>query len=274
MDTNSWVLWLGIIAVGLHVMEEYAEGWLVWANRQVGPRFGVTFTQADFFFAAFLLVFYALAGAAIGWWAPAVSLAVPALFIVNAVFLHMLPSMRGDRLTPGTLSAVFIYLPVAAWMFWAAAEDGVLDFGTIVIAFLLGTALMYYPLAVAVLAGKIGWKEGDDEPADTRPEAAADPQVVAATVVSEAASSISGEETRTETEAIEAEELAIEAGGEEPSGTEEPAVEIEEPAENPEPVIEVEDEVVEPRTIVIEPDPEDDDTTVLDREPEDPPKRD
>ena len=162
MDTHSWVLWLGIIAVGLHVMEEYAEGWLVWANRQVGPRFGVTFTQADFFFAAFLLVFYALAGAAIGWWAPAVSLAVPALFVVNAVFLHMIPSARGDRLTPGTLSAVFVYLPVAAWMFWAAAEDGVLDFGTVVLAFVLGTVLMYYPLAVAVLATKIGWHETDE----------------------------------------------------------------------------------------------------------------
>ena len=66
MDTHSWVLWIGIVAIGLHVMEEYAEGWLVWANEQVGPRFGITFTQADFFFTAFLLIFYALAGAAIG----------------------------------------------------------------------------------------------------------------------------------------------------------------------------------------------------------------
>jgi len=168
MDTHSWVLWVGIVAIGLHVMEEYTEGWLVWANEQVGPRFGITFTQADFFFAAFLLIFYALAGAAIGWWAPAVSLAIPALFVVNAVFLHMLPSLQSDRLTPGTLSAVFIYLPVAAWMFWAAAEDGVLTFGTIVLAFILGTALMYYPLAVAVLARRIGWQhrsEGEPDPA-------------------------------------------------------------------------------------------------------------
>ena len=212
MDTHSWVLWLGIIAVGLHVMEEYAEGWMVWAKRQVGPRFGVTFTQADFFFAAFLLVFYALAGAAIGWWAPAVSLAVPALFVVNAVFLHMIPSARGDRLTPGTLSAVFVYLPVAAWMFWAAAEDGVLDFGTVVLAFVLGTVLMYYPLAVAVLATNIGWHETDE------PETTA-------------------------------------AGS---------------PTDVEEPVIEIEEQVVETQTIVIEPDPADDDTTVLDRDRDNP----
>jgi hypothetical protein len=147
-------------------MEEYAEGWLVWANEQVGPRFGVTFTPVDFFFTAFLLIFYALAGAAIGWWAPAVSLAVPALFVVNTVFLHMLPSARSDRLTPGTLSAIFIYLPVAAAMFWAAAEDGYLNFGTIVLAFILGTALMYYPLAVAILARRIGWQEGSGREPD------------------------------------------------------------------------------------------------------------
>ena len=247
MDTHSWVLWLGIIAVGLHVMEEYAEGWLVWANRQVGPRFGVTFTQADFFFAAFLLVFYALAGAAIGWWAPAVSLAVPALFIVNAVFLHMIPSARGDRLAPGTLSAVFIYLPVAAWMFWAAAEDGVLDFGTVVLAFVLGTALMYYPLAVAILGRKIGWQEGDDDPVavpetDSGPEADSEPEAVVEAVIPESASAITGK-------------------GDEPQT-----------GEADEPVIEVDEEVVETQTIVIEPDPEDDDTTVLDRDPEDPPR--
>jgi hypothetical protein len=225
MDTHSWVLWLGIIAVGLHVMEEYTEGWLVWANRQVGPRFGIHFTQADFFFAAFLLIFYALAGAAIGWWAPAVSLAVPALFVVNAVFLHMIPSVRSDRLTPGTLSAVFIYLPVAAGMFWAAAEDDQLSFGTLVLAFLLGTALMYYPLGVAILAQKIGWHEDDEET----------------------------------------------AGGTEPqeaSPWESTAGNREEPEE---PVIEIEEQVVETQTIVIEPDPDDDDTRILDRDPEDPP---
>ncbi len=247
MDTHSWVLWLGIIAVGLHVMEEYAEGWINWANQQVGPRFGITFTQADFFFAAFLLVFYALAGAAIGWWAPAVSLAVPALFIVNAVFLHMIPSARGDRLTPGTLSAVFIYLPVAAWMFWAAAEDGVLDFGTILLAFVLGTALMYYPLAVAILARRIGWQEGDGPEAAEPPPAAASEeaegsQEAATAVDADATSQISSEED---------EKDPVEAG---------------------EPEVEVEPEAVETQTIVIEPDPEDDDTTVLDREPEDPPQ--
>ncbi len=228
MDTHSWVLWLGIIAVGLHVMEEYAEGWINWANQQVGPRFGITFTQADFFFAAFLLVFYALAGAAIGWWAPAVSLAVPALFIVNAVFLHMIPSARGDRLTPGTLSAVFIYLPVAAWMFWAAAEDGVLDFGTVVLAFVLGTALMYYPLAVAVLARKIGWHE------DGRDETPG-PEDVAATVVADAASATSGDD---------------------PGDAGEPVIEVEEE------VVETQTVVIEPDpenddTRILDPDPED-----------------
>ena len=253
MDTHSWVLWLGIIAVGLHVMEEYAEGWINWANQQVGPRFGITFTQADFFFAAFLLVFYALAGAAIGWWAPAVSLAVPALFIVNAVFLHMIPSARGDRLTPGTLSAVFIYLPVAAWMFWAAAEDGVLDLGTILLAFVLGTALMYYPLAVAVLARKIGWQEADASQT-AEPETTEGSEAVAAAVVADAAPEVSGDGDEVEGEADEAEPV-----GDGP-----------EPVEADEPVIEVEEQVVETQTIVIEPDPDDDDTTVLDRDPGDP----
>lgn len=157
MDTHSWVLWVGVIAAGLHVLEEYAEGWVYWANEELGPRFGIHVTEAEFFITNALLVFSALAAAAIGWWAPAVSLAVPALFIINAVFFHMLPTARGGRLTPGTLSAVFIYLPVAAWMFAAAADDDVLSFGTVVLSFVLGAALMAYPIAVLVARNRIGW---------------------------------------------------------------------------------------------------------------------
>ena len=159
IDSHSWVLWVGVIAAALHVLEEYAEGWVTWANYEIGPRLGVTFTESDFFLTNAALVFMALAGAAIGWWAPAISLAVPALFVINAVFFHMVPSARGDRLTPGTLSAVFIYLPVATWMFWAAAEDGQLPAETFIGAFIIGAALMASPLVFLVLKTKIGWDE-------------------------------------------------------------------------------------------------------------------
>lgn len=158
MDSHSWILWVGVIAVVLHVMEEYSFGWVAWANETLGPRLGVTFTESDFLLTNVALVFIALAGAAIGWWAPAVSLAVPALFIINAVFFHMLPSARDERLTPGTLSAVFIYLPVAAWMFWAAGTDDRLNFGTFVLAFVLGGAIMAYPLVLLWLRERIGWE--------------------------------------------------------------------------------------------------------------------
>ncbi len=159
IDSHSWVLWVGVIAAALHVIEEYSEGWVTWANFEIGPRLGVTFTEGEFFVTNAALIFSALAGAAIGWWAPAVSLAVPALFVINAVFFHMLPSARGDRLIPGTLSAVFVYLPVSVWMFWAASEDGRLDFGTFIGAFVIGAALMAYPLLILVLKSKIGWNE-------------------------------------------------------------------------------------------------------------------
>lgn len=169
-DSHTWVLWVGVIAVALHVIEEYSEGWVTWANFEIGPRLGVTFTEGDFFVTNTALIFIALAGAAIGWWAPAVSLAIPALFVINAVFFHMVPSARGDRLTPGTLSAVFIYLPVSVWMFWAASEDGHLDFGTLVGAFVIGAAIMAYPLVVLVLKTKIGWTEATVAAATTERE--------------------------------------------------------------------------------------------------------
>lgn len=158
MDSHSWVLWVGVIAVVLHVTEEYSFGWVAWANEKVAPRFGVTIRETDFMLGSVGMLFIAMAGAAIGWWAPAVSLAVPALFVLNAIFFHMLPSARDERLTPGTLSAVFIYLPVAAWMFWAAGTDDRLNFGTFVLAFVLGAVIMAYPLAMLVLRDRLGWE--------------------------------------------------------------------------------------------------------------------
>ncbi len=44
MDSHSWVLWVGVFAAVLHVLEEHAEGWVAWANEKLGPRFGVTFS--------------------------------------------------------------------------------------------------------------------------------------------------------------------------------------------------------------------------------------
>ena len=92
IDSHSWVLWVGVIAAVLHVMEEHAEGWVAWANETLGPRFGVTFTETDFMLTNAALVFIALAGAAIGWWAPAVSLSIPAVFII--CLLYTSPSPR------------------------------------------------------------------------------------------------------------------------------------------------------------------------------------
>ena len=158
IETHSWVLWVGVIAVVFHVMEEYAFGWVAWANEKVGPRFDVTFTETDFLLGGVGMIFIALAGAAIGWWAPAVSLAVPAVFVLNAIFFHMIPSARDERLSPGTLSAVFIYLPVAAWMFWAAGTDDQLNFGTFVLAFVIGAAIIAFPIALIVLRDRFHWE--------------------------------------------------------------------------------------------------------------------
>ncbi|MGA7395951.1 MAG: HXXEE domain-containing protein [Solirubrobacterales bacterium] len=156
-DSHSWVLWVGVIAAVIHVLEEYALGWVAWANHELGPRLGIEVTETGFLLSSVSLVFGALAGAAIGWWGPAISLAIPALFVINAVFFHMLPSARTERIIPGTISAVFIYLPVAAWMYWAAAEDGHLSFGTFILSFILGAAFMAWPIALLYLKDRIGW---------------------------------------------------------------------------------------------------------------------
>ena len=159
MDSQSWILWVGVIAVALHAFEQYIFGWVNWANHELGPRFGASFRESDFLIANLGLIFIALAGAAIGWWAPAISLALAGFFIITAVFGHMIPSARAERLTPGTITAVFIYLPVGAAMYWAAGDDKVLTFGAFLLSLIFGAFLIAFPLLILNLKDRLGWDE-------------------------------------------------------------------------------------------------------------------
>jgi hypothetical protein len=152
---HEFVLWVVVLAAAVHVLEEYLLDWLTWANDTLGSRLGFHLTWPDFYMTNAALVVVAIAAAGIGWSSPEVSLAVPALFVVNAVGFHILPTVVGRRFSPGTISAVLVYLPVAAWAYWAADADGVLTTRAVVVSALGGVLLMAYPVILARLAGKL-----------------------------------------------------------------------------------------------------------------------
>ena len=135
--TREWTLWVVAVATVLHVAEEYLGGWLGWARATLGIAMpGTLFLAANS-----VLCFAAFALAAAGRRRPVASLVIPAATWVNAVFLHILPTVLQGRAAPGIYTAVLLYVPFSTWAFVDAARDGVTarDRAT---AFGLGTFVM------------------------------------------------------------------------------------------------------------------------------------
>jgi hypothetical protein len=137
-------LWILVIAAALHVVEEYLLDWRSWARGLSGVP-----VQWDLFYAAntgFLLL--SIGAACLGWKRPSVSLALPALVLINGLVFHVGPTLVLRQLSPGVVSSVVLYLPIGVWVYLRAAREGVLTRRVAVASVLLGASIMCLPLAL------------------------------------------------------------------------------------------------------------------------------
>jgi hypothetical protein len=153
--TNEIWLWVATAAYGIHMLEEFMLDWKTWANKVLKlpvdwPMFYVTNA---------LVVVLGVIAAEIGWRLPVLSLAFPALMIINAVFFHILPFVAKRKYSPGLFSAIVLFLPLGAWLFYGAEKDGVLSAMTAVGAIALGAGLMAYPVVLLKLKDKPFFKQ-------------------------------------------------------------------------------------------------------------------
>ena len=155
MNHEIW-LWVATATYGLHALEEFMLDWKDWANKVLKlpvdwPIFYVVNT---------LVVVLGIIAAEIGWRLPALSLAFPALMLINAVFFHILPFIVKKKFSPGLISAVVLFLPIGTWLFYGADKDGVLTTTTAIIAVAFGAGLMAYPIILLKLKDKPFFTQG------------------------------------------------------------------------------------------------------------------
>lgn len=151
---HEYLLWVVVIACALHVLEEAVLDWVGWAGRLM-QRFGLAVTWGDFYVVNAVMIVGGIAGAMIGWRSPHISLMLPALTAINAIFFHIGATVALRRYAPGTITAVVVYLPVAAWAYYGAAADGVLTGQVIVISISGGAALMAFPVLMLWLKSRV-----------------------------------------------------------------------------------------------------------------------
>jgi hypothetical protein len=149
MKYEIW-LWVATAAYGLHALEEFMLDWKTWANKVLK----LPVDWPVFYVVNALVVVLGIIAAVIGWRLPALSLAFPALMLINAVFFHILPFIAKRKFSPGLISAVVLFLPIGSWLFYGGSRDGVLSTTTAITAVALGAGLMAYPVILLKLKNK------------------------------------------------------------------------------------------------------------------------
>lgn len=120
--THEFTLWVVVMVLGLHFLEEFALDLRTWL--QAVLLVPVTWEQFHLVNASVTLI--AIGGAVIGWRRPDLSLVMPAILIVNALLFHLAFTIIWRSYSPGTASALLLFVPAGLWCFIGAQRDGVL----------------------------------------------------------------------------------------------------------------------------------------------------
>ena len=142
----TWIWWAPLVAAVLHIVEEfvYPGGFADWDRRyrpavraSITPRFHVLINGA----LLLLCVQIGVLSGAVGTGAQALAvgawLAVAALLFSNAVF-HVVGTFQTRRRSPGVVTGVFLYVPMAVAGYWYFLRTGSASLATGVVAALLG----------------------------------------------------------------------------------------------------------------------------------------
>jgi hypothetical protein len=133
-----------VAAIGVHVVEEYALHFTGWAHRVLA----VPLSWQDFHLVNAAVTVYAVACAVIGWRLPSFSLSVAALVVINAVGFHLGASVVSGLYSPGTASALLLFVPLGLYAYVAAARDGVLTRRVLILSVAGGVAWHAFLAAV------------------------------------------------------------------------------------------------------------------------------
>jgi len=141
---HSYLLWIATLIYGVHMLEETMYGWHDWVRK-------VLHLQAEmneFYMVNAVVIVLGASCAMVGW-------KNPAFMVVNAVLFHIAPVLVTRIFSPGVITAVLLFLPTAAWIYYNAYLDGVLSVSTVIISSVSGALLMFFPIVLQKTKAKM-----------------------------------------------------------------------------------------------------------------------
>jgi hypothetical protein len=142
------LVWLAVAAYALHIVEEHILGWYDWARKTMNISLGwEQYVITEVAILILGLTAAMLAGTPIG---PTLIVAFTTLLLVNVIFFHVLPMLaNGGRFSPGVISGVFLFLPLA----WHVFKTQNLSQNDLIWACVLGVLLILWPMLLLKLRG-------------------------------------------------------------------------------------------------------------------------
>lgn len=144
MDLEHWC-WLALVACASHIGEEFALDWCGWVRSLTG----IEVSWRVFWTMNGLLLALGMVCASVASRWPVVGLAIPALMLVNATVFHVGAWIwtRG-RFSPGLITALVLFYPIAIGCYRSAGQAGVLTGSVLAESFLLGAIPMALPFPI------------------------------------------------------------------------------------------------------------------------------
>lgn len=147
MTLTVWA-WLALGAYTIHICEEYFLNWRDWARAVIG----LPVTWADFGVVNGAVIALGIVQAELAGSLPLIPLVYAALLIINATFFHVGPFVKTrGRFSPGLISAVILFYPIAIGTYREAALSGDLGLGTLLGSIVGGALLMAMPIVLLKL---------------------------------------------------------------------------------------------------------------------------
>jgi len=146
MNFNSIVPWLPVVAVLLHVIEEFAwpGGFADWYRWYAPDRAASITTPWLVGINALYVAMAVFAGAlfprpyGVAFW-----LVVASIAAANAIF-HLRATIRMRTYSPGVVTGLLFYLPLAVYGFYSFSIHGLASWSTVLQAAAIGPAFHFY----------------------------------------------------------------------------------------------------------------------------------
>lgn len=145
------IFWLLVIAYGAHVMEEYILNWKKWVLTVAN----IDISWNEFIITNAVVIISSICFAMIGFNNPYISLMLPALMIINAIFFHILPTIIKRQFSPGVLTSIILFLPLSLLAYYEAYKLNFLNTELLVTTICGGSIIMAYPIFLHKIKGII-----------------------------------------------------------------------------------------------------------------------